>query len=167
MKATAAPRLRRAYFDVRFGQLHLHNAIPAGGGFDELTSLVCVHAPGQTGGVFADVLAQLGTDRSVYAPDLPGCGASDPALGLTFEGAAVAALVDFIDSMRIRQFDVLALGQGAMAAALLVAERSKAVRRFVALDPPAGVQPAPALVLSGAQTAAATRSAALHKFLSP
>jgi pimeloyl-ACP methyl ester carboxylesterase len=76
-------------------------------------------------------------------------------------------LVDFIDSMRIRQFDVLALGQGATAAALLVAERSKSVRRFVALDPPAGVQPAPALVLSGAQAAAATRSAALHKFLSP
>jgi hypothetical protein len=32
-----APRLRRAYHDCRYGQLHLHNAIPAGGGFDELT----------------------------------------------------------------------------------------------------------------------------------
>ena len=25
------PRLRRAYYDCRYGQLHVHNAIPAGG----------------------------------------------------------------------------------------------------------------------------------------
>ena len=41
---TASPRLRRAYFECRYGQLHVHNAIPAGGGFDEQTTLVCLHA---------------------------------------------------------------------------------------------------------------------------
>ena len=37
------PRLRRGYFDSRFGQLHVHYAIPSGGGFDERTTLVCLH----------------------------------------------------------------------------------------------------------------------------
>ena len=165
MKTVTGPRLRRAYFDVRFGQLHLHNAIPAGGGFDELTSLLCVHDAGQTGRAFADVLAQLGTDRSVYAPDLPGCGESDAAPGVPPDDAAVAALNDFLDSMRIRQFDLLALGQGTHAAALLAAARGKAVRRFVVLDPPAAVQPAPGLVLSGAQATAPARCGPLRRFL--
>src|SRR4051794_21687809 len=45
---TAHPRLRRAYFECRYGQLHVHNAIPAGGGFDEKTTLVCLHASSGT-----------------------------------------------------------------------------------------------------------------------
>lgn len=167
MKTAAAPRLRRAYFDVRFGQLHLHNAIPAGGGFDELTSLLCVHDVGQSGRVFADVLAQLGTDRSVYAPDLPGCGESDMAAGLAFADAAVAALGDFIDDLRLRRFDLLAVGQGVHAAASLAAERGKAVRRLITLDPPAGLQVPAALTLAGAQALAPGRCAALRKCLVP
>ena len=147
--------------------MHLHNAIPAGGGFDELTSLLCVHDVGQTGRVFADVLAQLGGDRSVYAPDLPGCGESDPAHGLMFAEAGVMALADFHDSMRIRQFDLLALGQGAHVAALLAAERGAAVRRLILLDPPAGVQQPATLRLTGAQALAPDRCAAVRKCLVP
>ena len=162
-----ATRLRRSYFDVRFGQLHLHNAIPAGGGFDELTPLLCVHDAAQTGRAWADVLAQLGADRSVYAPDLPGCGESDAAPGLGFADATAVALGDFIDDLRLRRFDLLAVGQGVQAAALLAAARGASVHRFVALDPPAAVQPAPGLVLSGAQAAAHSRCAALRRFLVP
>ncbi len=76
-----APRLRRAYYDCRYGQLHLHNAIPGGGGFDELTPVICLHGTGETGRVFMPLLAALGEDRSVYALDLPGAGESDPAPG--------------------------------------------------------------------------------------
>lgn len=46
------PRLRRAYYDCRYGQLHLHNAIPSGGGFDELTSVLCVHGSQETARAF-------------------------------------------------------------------------------------------------------------------
>ena len=27
------PRVRRAYFECRYGQLHVHNVMPSGGGF--------------------------------------------------------------------------------------------------------------------------------------
>ena len=36
--ARPAPALRRAYFDCRFGQLHVYQAIPAGGGIHALVA---------------------------------------------------------------------------------------------------------------------------------
>ena len=52
-------RVRRAYFDYRYGQLHLHQAIPAGGGFDEATSLLCIPGSGGLGSFFRPLLLPL------------------------------------------------------------------------------------------------------------
>lgn len=128
-----APRLRRAYYECRYGQLHLHNAIPAGGGFDELTPVICVHAPGETGRVFMPLLPALGAARSVYALDLPGAGESDPAPGQTPQDAAMHAIEDFVDSMRIRVFDLVVRGAATTVAQRLLETRGQAVRRVVAL----------------------------------
>ena len=127
------PRLRRAYHDCRYGQLHLHNAIPAGGGFDELTPVLCVHGSGETGRVFLPVLQTLGYERSVYAPDMPGCGESDPAPGHTSLESGVNMLADFLDSMRIRTFDLVARGDGQVIAQQLALARGAAVRRSIQL----------------------------------
>ena len=112
MEARNAPRIRRAYFDCRFGQLHVHSAVPPGGGFDELTTVICLHGSGETGRVFLPVLQVLGSNRSVFAPDLPGSGESDPAPGMDFIAAGAAAVTDFIASMRIRSFDLVARAAG-------------------------------------------------------
>src|ERR1700748_2139028 len=64
--ASAEPRVRRGYFECRFGQLHLHNAIPPGGGFEEGTPLLCLHHTGGSGYLFERFLAHAGRDRSVY-----------------------------------------------------------------------------------------------------
>ena len=77
--AVLEPRVRRAYFECRYGQLHVHYAIPAGGGFDEATTLLCIPGAAGQGRFFRPLLLPLGRDRSVYAPDLPGCGESDPS----------------------------------------------------------------------------------------
>jgi pimeloyl-ACP methyl ester carboxylesterase len=130
------PRLRRAYYDCRYGQLHLHNAIPSGGGFDELTSILCVHASNETARAFVPVLAELGFDRSVYAPDLPGYGESDPPAEQSASDrltSGVNALADFLDSMRIRSVDLLARGDGAEIAQALARQRSSGVRQVVVL----------------------------------
>jgi pimeloyl-ACP methyl ester carboxylesterase len=128
------PRLRRAYYDCRYGQLHLHNAIPSGGGFDELTSVVCVHGSNETARVFVPLLGILGLERSVYAPDLPGYGESDPAAGQSSVEAGVHALADFLDSMRIRSVDLLARGDGAEIAQRLAKQRGAGVRKVVILS---------------------------------
>ncbi len=127
------PRLRRAYYDCRYGQLHLHNAIPSGGGFDELTSVLCVHGSDETARAFVPVLGALGLNRSVYAPDLPGYGESDPAAGQSSVEAGVNALADFLDSMRIRSVDLVARGDGAEIAQRLAMQRGAGVRRVVVL----------------------------------
>jgi pimeloyl-ACP methyl ester carboxylesterase len=83
-------RMRRAYFDCRFGQLHVRTAFPTTGGFDEQVTLVCLHSREGSSRSFARFLPELADERSVYAPDLPGFGESDPAPSPGFADAAHA-----------------------------------------------------------------------------
>lgn len=133
----APPRLRRAYFECRYGQLHVHNAIPSGGGFDELTTLICLHASSNSGRVFLELSRILGTTRSIYSPDTPGCGESDPPPSQASMGEYAAAIGDFLDSMRFRQVDLLGMHSGAALAAELAIARPNVVRRVVMVGAPA------------------------------
>jgi len=129
------PRVRRAYFDCRYGQLHMHYAIPGGGGFDEGTTLLCIPGAPGTGRFYRPLLLPLGRDRSVYAPDLPGCGESDGPAGSLGSGDLAAALGDFLDSMHVRQLDLLANEGGVAVALALLQQRPTQVGRVV-LSPP-------------------------------
>ena len=133
---TAPPRLRRAYFESRHGQLHVHNAIPVGGGFDELTTLICLHGNEGSGRAFLALSGRLGSSRSVYSPDLPGCGESDAAAApLKILGYA-EAIGDFLDSMRFRQIDLLGVGTGTAVVEELAIGRPKIVRKVCLLGSP-------------------------------
>jgi pimeloyl-ACP methyl ester carboxylesterase len=123
--------VRRGYFECRYGQLHLYNAMPPGGGFEEATGLLCLHETPLTGRMFDGLQRILGRDRSVYAPDLPGYGQSDsPAERPTIQDYA-AAIGDFLDTMRLRQIDVMGCQTGALIAAELAISRPQQVRRVV------------------------------------
>jgi pimeloyl-ACP methyl ester carboxylesterase len=136
-QGAGSPRLRRAYFECRYGQLHVHNAIPAGGGFDELTTLIGLHASGATGRSFLELSRLMGATRSIYSPDIPGCGESDaPPKALSVSGYA-EAIGDFLDSMRFRQIDLLGSRFGAAVAAEIAIARPKVVRRVVMIGAPA------------------------------
>ena len=132
-----SPRLRRAYFECRHGQLHVHNAIPAGGGFDELTTLVCLHASGTTGRSFLELSRLLGNTRSIYSPDTPGCGESDPPPKALSVAGYADAIGDFLESMRFRQIDLLGVRSGAAVAAEIAIARPKVVRRVIMIGAPA------------------------------
>jgi pimeloyl-ACP methyl ester carboxylesterase len=134
--AISRPRVRRGYFECRYGQLHVHNAIPSGGGFEEATPLLCLHPSPLSGRVFERFLAVAGVRRSVFAPDLPGFGDSDsppPRAGVAEHAAAIG---DFLDTMRLRQIDLLGHRFGALVAAELAAVRPAQVRRLVLVSPP-------------------------------
>jgi pimeloyl-ACP methyl ester carboxylesterase len=128
---SAEPRVRRAYFDCRYGQLHMHFAMPTGGGFDEGVSVLCIAGAPGSGRYFQPLLAPLGRTRSVYAPDIPGCGESDAPETPVGPDALAAALLDFLDSMRLRVVDVLAEGSGHDIARALSATRAGLVRQLV------------------------------------
>jgi pimeloyl-ACP methyl ester carboxylesterase len=132
-QGTEPPRLRRAYFECRYGQLHVHNAIPVGGGFDELTTLICLHGDGATGRSFRELSQRLGRTRSVYSPDLPGTGESDGAEDASSPGARAEAIADFLDSMRFRQVDLLGAGTGAAVAVEIALIRPKLARKLALL----------------------------------
>lgn len=135
--------MRRGYFECRHGQLHLHHAIPAGGGFEEGTTLVALHPASSTGRLFTGLLASMGADRSTFAPDLPGFGQSDgPTTPLSTADHA-AAIGDFLDSMRLRQIDLLGCGLGALVAIELARSRP-GVRRVVVIPTPPAEIVAPA-----------------------
>jgi pimeloyl-ACP methyl ester carboxylesterase len=130
------PRVRRGYFESRYGQLHVHNAIPPGGGFEEGTSLLCLHKSPLSGRLFERFLALAGRDRSVYAPDMPGFGESDPPASRPTLVDYAAAIGDFLDTMRFRQIDVLGYHTGSLVAAELAIMRPKQVRRVVLVAVP-------------------------------
>ena len=128
-------RTRRAYFDCRFGQLHVRTAFPTSGGFDEGTTLLCLHPGGTSSRTFDRFLPEIGVDRSVYAPDLPGCGESDAAPTDQVADAA-AAVADFARDLRLRQVDVLGFRFGAAVALALAASKPDLVRRLVLVAAP-------------------------------
>ena len=130
------PRVRRGYFECRYGQLHVHNAIPPGGGFEEATTLLCLHPAGLNGRAFKGLLPQLGRDRSVYAPDIPGSGESDGPATRASVVEIATALGDFLDSMRFRQLDVLGYQHGSLLAAELAIARPQQIRRVVLVGVP-------------------------------
>jgi pimeloyl-ACP methyl ester carboxylesterase len=119
------------YVDCRYGQLHVHTAFPSSGGFDELTPLVCIHPGALSGHVFHTLLGDLGSDRSVYAPDLPGHGDSDTPDSAPSMAEYAAAVGDLIDSLRLRQVDLLGYQGGSLAAVELAIARPEQVRRVV------------------------------------
>jgi pimeloyl-ACP methyl ester carboxylesterase len=127
----AVVHIRRSYAECRYGQIHLWTAYPSGGGFDERPPVICLHHSGGSGRLFAPMLRELGQDRSVYAPDLPGHGSSDAANSRAGVAELAAAIGDFIDSLRLRQFDLFGHQLGALIAAELAIARPQHVRRVM------------------------------------
>jgi pimeloyl-ACP methyl ester carboxylesterase len=130
--------------------LHLATAYPASGGFDEALPLVFLHADEGSRADFSRCAALLGTDRSIYAPDLPGSGGSDahrghlPVAGLAF------AVMDLIEHMRLKRVDLLGCGRGALVAFELATTCPAQVRRVIVAgsQQPAATLAQPMLQLS-------------------
>jgi pimeloyl-ACP methyl ester carboxylesterase len=146
-------RTRRAYFDCKFGQLHVRTAFPATGGFDEQVTLFCLHPMDESSRTFSRFLADLADVRSVYAPDLPGYGESDSSPTRSIAEAS-AAISDLAQDLRLRQIDLLGVQYGAEVAIALAASRPELVRRVVLVGVPAaerlGSVKQPRLVLGSA-----------------
>ena len=137
--APVAVRTRRAYFDCKFGQLHVRTAFPTTGGFDEQVTLFCLHPVDASSRTFSRLLPEiLPTCGRWYAPDLPGYGESDPSPTRSTAEAATA-ISDLANDLRLRQIDVLGVQYGAGVALELAAARPELVRRLVLVCIPAAV----------------------------
>lgn len=140
---TIAVRTRRAYFDFQHGQLHVRTAFPTTGGFDEQVTLFCLHGGQSSSRCFATFLPEIADVRSVYAPDLPGCGESDPSPNASVSEAA-SAVSDLARDLRLRQIDLYGMNTGAAVALELAAAKPDLVRRLVLVGIPTA-DPLPAV----------------------
>jgi pimeloyl-ACP methyl ester carboxylesterase len=129
--------LRKMYVDSRYGQLHMHTAFPSSGGFDELTPLVCIGAPAQTGRIFRPLLRDLGgiaarTPRTCRA-------AANPMDHAKLQPSSISRrpCLDLVDSLRLRQVDVLGYQSGSTAAIEFALARPEQVRRVALVGVPA------------------------------
>src|SRR6184192_1055908 len=120
----AAARVRRSYFECRYGQLHVHNSIPPGGGFEEAAPLLCLHDWPGSGRVFARF------------PDLPGFGESDPPAPGPGIADYAGAIGDFLDSMHLRHVDLLGQRAGALIVTELAVTRPAQIGRVVMASAP-------------------------------
>jgi pimeloyl-ACP methyl ester carboxylesterase len=82
------------------------------------------------------LLRDLGRDRSVYAPDLPGSGESDAPDHAPTVADQAAAFIDLIDSLRLKQVDVIGYQAGSLAAIELALARPEQVRRVMLIGVP-------------------------------
>ena len=123
--------LRRAYFECRYGQLHVRTAFPSTGGFDENVPLLLLHDSPYSSRTLVPLLTAIGADRSAYAADTPGYGESDPPPKRPTMAAYAGAIGDFLDNLRLRRLDVLGHHAGAAIAAELAIARPTAVRRVI------------------------------------
>jgi pimeloyl-ACP methyl ester carboxylesterase len=81
--------------------------------------------------LFGPILRELGHDRSVYAPDLPGHGSSDGFGSKASVADLAGAVGDFIDSLRLRSVDLAGYQLGALLAAELAIARPQLIRRVL------------------------------------
>jgi pimeloyl-ACP methyl ester carboxylesterase len=134
---------RRAYFESRYGQLHVRTAFPSTGGFDERTPLLCLHEEARSSGTFRSFAPAMAMERSVYAPDIPGHGLSDGPASSTQLSAYVQAIGDLLDGLRLRSVDVVGYGLGAAIATELAIARRPGIRRLALFSIPNGAPAAP------------------------
>ena len=133
MLVIAAPargdvRVDRFYTDSRYGQLHVHRAVPARP--SQRPPLVLFHQTPLSGRVYADLLPHLAGDRIVYAVDTPGYGESDPPPEPVLIEDYAAAIGDFLDDLA-GPVDVFGYHTGVLIALELAVTRPGQVRNVV------------------------------------
>lgn len=113
----------------RFGAIHYRFVEPLHG--TGAVPMLCLHASPASSIGFSDFLPLMGTDRLAIAPDNPGFGLSDrPSKPSTIADFA-GAIWDLVDSLGIKQVDLVGSNTGAVTSIEMTRQRPQAVRRIV------------------------------------
>lgn len=121
--------IHRAYVTAAGGQIHYRQAGPDGA----RSPLLLIHPSPSSSLVFEPLMAELGKDRLVIAPDLPGHGMSDVPPAAPTIGEYAATLLALEAMLGLGMFDVMGYHSGAMIAAEM-ARQQTAVRKIVMIS---------------------------------
>jgi pimeloyl-ACP methyl ester carboxylesterase len=133
MTSTAnGSKVRRAYAPGPHGQIHYRIAGPEG----TRSPLLLLHSTPGSSYLFDSFLAEMGRDRTVIAPDLPGFGMSDaPAEAPGIAGYA-AAMLEMEATLGLGVFDIMGYHSGGLVAVEMARELSNGVRKIVMISAP-------------------------------
>ncbi len=132
MTAAAIHRapIQRAYVTAAGCQIHYRQAGPDGA----RSPLLLIHPCPSSSLVYEPLMAEMGKDRLVIAPDLPGHGMSDipPEAPAIAEYAATLLALEAMLGLGL--FDVLGYHAGGMIAAEMARQQPAAVRKIVMIS---------------------------------
>ena len=124
----AAKPFRRRFSKGPCGPLHFRIAEP---GRAKHPPLMCLHSSPNSGRIYDQVLAQLGTDRVVVAPDTPGFGDSEaPPEPVEIEDYA-RTMSWLADELGFAQVDLMGYHTGSDTCIEIARQRPELVRRIV------------------------------------
>lgn len=122
--------IHRAYVTAAGGQVHYRQAGPDGA----RSPLLLIHPSPFSSLVFEPLMAEMGKDRLVIAPDLPGHGMSDlPPEAPAIEEYA-ATLLALEAMLGLGLFDIMGYHTGGMIGAEMARQQPAAVRKIVMIS---------------------------------
>ena len=128
-----APAVKRGYVDGPYGQIHYRLARPAR---SARPPLLCLHASPLSSIVFDRWIREIGKDRIAVAPDTPGYGGSDTPPQPVEIADFAAAMIRFLDEMKLGVVDVMGYHTGSLTSIELARRFPKRIRRVVLISAP-------------------------------
>jgi pimeloyl-ACP methyl ester carboxylesterase len=94
-------------------------------------------------------MSEMGRERSVIAPDLPGAGMSDPLNNGADAAAQAEAMLEVVAELGLGMVDVIGIQEGGAIAVEMTHQKPEVVRKIVliAAAAPAGLLSQPTLAL--------------------
>jgi pimeloyl-ACP methyl ester carboxylesterase len=129
-------RVRRAYLDGRFGQVHLRIAQPALRAATRARPVLCFHLSPVSGAIYETLLGLMGEDRIAVAPDTPGYGASDAPPTPPEIADYAAVMGEVMDTLGLDEADCVGMHTGSKIALELALQRPKRIRHLVLISAP-------------------------------
>ena len=126
---TSEAAIHRAYATAAGGQIHYRQAGPEGA----RSPLLLIHPSPSSSFVYEPLMADLGRDRLVIAPDLPGHGMSDVPPDAPTIGEYAATLLALEATLGLGMFDILGYHTGGLIAAEM-ARQQTAVRKVIMIS---------------------------------
>ncbi len=161
----AAGRVHRAYTWGRDGQIHYRRSGPAGA----RSPLLLLHATQSSGAPYEAFMSEMGRERSVIAPDLPGAGMSDPLKNGADAAAQAGAMLEVVAELGLGMVDVIGIKDGGVIAVEMARQQPEVVRKIVLVAAPApgGLLSQPTLALDqpGFPEGSEAQAGAIRDFL--
>jgi pimeloyl-ACP methyl ester carboxylesterase len=127
-----AARAHRAYAAGPYGQIHYRRSGPSG----TRSPLLLLHPTPGSGYLFDNFMAEMGRDRSVIAPDLPGLGMSDAPDAAPSITDYAAAMLELEGALGLGLFDIMGYHTGGAVAVEMARQQPEAVRKIVMIAAP-------------------------------